>query len=139
MPKFRVVVDTNVIISAFLKQESFPRRALEAVLADHIFLISSHTTREPVRRLLDARFDRYVSHETRINFLRLLPTLAFQIPTTTVLLVCRDPKDNKFLELAVDGQADSLITGDADLLNLHSFRGVDILTPRAFLEQIGSL
>lgn len=139
MPKSRIVVDTNVVISAFLKRESFPRRALDTVLTNHIFLASSNTILELVHRLLDARFDRYVSRETRIDFLRLLPTFAFEISTTTTLTVCRDPKDNKFLELAIDGQAHSIITGDADLLNLHPFRGVGILTPRAFLEQIGSL
>lgn len=139
MPRFRVVIDTNVVISAFLKRESFPRRALDVVLTDHIFLASSNTILELIHRLLHARFDRYVSRETRIDFLRLLPTFAFEISTTTTLAVCRDPKDNKFLELAVDGQANSIITGDADLLTLHPFRGVDILTPRAFLEQVGSL
>ncbi len=48
---------------------------------------------------------------------------------------CRDPKDNKFLELAINGNATCIITGDKDLLVLHPFRGISILTPRLFLEQ----
>ena len=46
---------------------------------------------------------------------------------------CRDPKDNQFLELAVNGQADFIVTGDEDLLVLHPFRAIPILTPRDFL------
>ena len=48
---------------------------------------------------------------------------------------CRDPKDNKFLELAVSGGATHLVTGDDDLLVLHPFRGVAIVTPQAFLDE----
>ncbi|WP_459868116.1 putative toxin-antitoxin system toxin component, PIN family [Endothiovibrio diazotrophicus] len=48
---------------------------------------------------------------------------------------CRDPKDNKFLELAVAGGASALITGDQDLLALHPFRGIPILAPADFLAQ----
>jgi putative PIN family toxin of toxin-antitoxin system len=48
---------------------------------------------------------------------------------------CRDPRDDKFLELAVHGRADILITGDADLLALHPFQGIAILTPAAFLNR----
>ena len=49
--------------------------------------------------------------------------------------VCRDPKDNKFLEVAVHGRADAILTGDADLLDLNPFRGITILTPRAYVER----
>ena len=48
---------------------------------------------------------------------------------------CRDPKDNKFLELAVAGKADCIVTGDKDLLELHPFRNIRIITPKEFLTQ----
>jgi uncharacterized protein len=51
--------------------------------------------------------------------------------------VCRDTQDDKFLELAVNGKADVIISGDADLLSLHPFRGIPIETPAAFLRRIG--
>lgn len=51
---------------------------------------------------------------------------------------CRDPKDNKFLALAVSGQATHLVTGDQDLLILHPYRSTSILTPRQFLAEIAS-
>lgn len=49
---------------------------------------------------------------------------------------CRDPKDDKFLEAAVSGQATHLITGDADLLVLDPFQGIRILPPQEFLDMI---
>jgi len=51
----------------------------------------------------------------------------------TRITICRDPRDNKFLELAVDGKAQIIITGDQDLLILNPFENIDVLTPRDFL------
>jgi uncharacterized protein len=55
------------------------------------------------------------------------------VPITQRVELCRDPRDDKFLELALAGWADFLLTGDADLLTLHPFRGTAILTPAAYL------
>jgi len=52
---------------------------------------------------------------------------------TERIVACRDPKDDKFLELAVNGRADLIISGDVDLLALDPFRGVPIVTPAAFV------
>ncbi len=57
------------------------------------------------------------------------------IDTSEIINVCRDPKDDKLLELATSGNADFLVTGDKDLLVLNPFRGVEIITPRKFLEK----
>lgn len=51
------------------------------------------------------------------------------------LAVCRDPSDDRMLELAVAGGAAAIIAGDQDLLTLSPFRGIPILSPRAFLER----
>ena len=58
---------------------------------------------------------------------------ADRIPITRVIQVCGDPKDDKFLELAVKGSARLIITGEADLLALHPFHGIEILTPARYL------
>ena len=50
------------------------------------------------------------------------------------IAVCRDPKDDKFLERAVNGRADVIVSGDADLLTLGPFRGIPVLTPAAFVQ-----
>jgi uncharacterized protein len=59
--------------------------------------------------------------------------MAEEVKVKDVITVCRDPKDDKFLELAVSGQANHIVSGDDDLLVLHPFRGVAIVTPAAFL------
>ena len=56
------------------------------------------------------------------------------ISVHTAIAVCRHPSDDKFLELAIDGHADIIITGDKDLLTLHPFHGIPIITPTAYLE-----
>ena len=54
------------------------------------------------------------------------------VPITEHVTGCRDPKDDKFLELAVNGRADLTVSGDADLLVLETFRGIPIVTPAVF-------
>lgn len=58
---------------------------------------------------------------------------------TAEIAVCRDPKDDKFLELAVSGTATHIITGDDDLLSMHPFRGIAILSPQQLLTQLDTL
>ena len=55
------------------------------------------------------------------------------VRVSEIVTDCRDPKDNKFLELALSGKADFIITGDDDLLNLHPWRGIAILSPADYL------
>ena len=80
-------------------------------------------------------FDRYISLEDRQQFLRLLGHIAEMVPITYTVRACRDSRDDKFLELAVNGSADLLITGDRDLLALNPFRGIPIIRPADFLKQ----
>lgn len=86
--------------------------------------------------LFRPKFDRYVSAPSREAFLRGLIGNAEVVDVTDGIRACRDPKDDKFLDAAVSGQADFLVSGDADLLVLHPFRGIPILTPAAFLDAV---
>ena len=79
------------------------------------------------------RFDPYVTIRERQEFLRLFNRIADRIPITRVIQVCRDPKDDKLLELALNGTAQLIITGDADLLALYPFHGIEILNPASYL------
>ena len=81
------------------------------------------------------KFDKYLPEETRLEFLAKLVREAEVIETTETISDCRDPRDNKFLELAVSGQASHIISGDMDLLTLHPFRGIPILSPQDFLAE----
>ena len=58
------------------------------------------------------------------------------VEVTNSITDCRDPKDNKFLELAVSDNATHIITGDSDLLTLHPFRGIVIVTPEDFVAAV---
>ena len=86
------------------------------------------------RVLARDRFDRYVTREERDEFLESLIRESNLIEITEAVQVCRDPKDDQVLELAVNGNAASIVTGDADLLVLNPFRGVEIVTPAEFLK-----
>ncbi len=68
--------------------------------------------------------------------LRLVYLRSTMVQPQQQIVVCRDPKDNMYLEVAVEGQADFVITGDSDLLILHPFRGIPIITPSAFLKHL---
>lgn len=80
------------------------------------------------------RFRRYVDEEDVRSFLAALTREAEWVDVETQIQVCRDPKDDKFLELAVSGQGTHIVTGDTDLLALNPFRGIAILPPHRFLE-----
>ncbi len=129
----RVVIDTNVVISAALLPRSLPRQAFDRALEHGTVLISSATVAELNDVLRRPRFDKYVHEDERLEFLATLVRDAELVVVSDVVTDCRDPKDNKFLELALSGKATHIVSGDEDLLVLHPFRGIPILTPQAFL------
>ena len=98
---------------------SIPGQAVRKAVADCQLLASDATIVELVDVLGRPKFDAYVTIRERQEFLRLFNRIADRIPITRVIQVCRDPKDDKFLELAVNGAAQLIITGDADLLAVH--------------------
>ena len=135
----RCVVDTNVLISALLQPSGRTAEVLSAIrAAGGVLLFSDETFAELASRLLRPKFDRYVAPATRQRFLGDLAGVAEWVTITGVVHVCRDPDDDKFLETAINGEADCLVTGDADLRTLDPFHGVRILTPRTFLELMRS-
>jgi putative PIN family toxin of toxin-antitoxin system len=133
MESERVVFDTNVVISGLLSKTSTPAQALElAILRDEI-VATTATLGELMTKLLSPKFDRYVSRERRDTLLLRLAPLVEVVEVVHLVRASRDPKDDKFLEAAVNGRADVLVTGDRDLLDLHPFRGIAILTPADYL------
>lgn len=130
----RCVVDTNVLISALLRPSGPTAEVLPAVrAAGGVLLFSDETFGELASRLMRPKFDRYVSEAMRQRFLADLAGVADWITITGVVRACRDPQDDKFLETAINGAADGIVSGDADLLVPHPFAGVPILTPHDFL------
>jgi uncharacterized protein len=132
-----VVVDTSVILSAAILPASVPARAITHVL-DHCKLLhSAATIAEADRILRKARFNRYRTEKDRLDFLTLLENSGTEVDVLVPVVACRDPNDDMFLEVAVNGPADYLVSGDADLLALHPFRGIPILSPADFLAAVG--
>jgi putative PIN family toxin of toxin-antitoxin system len=131
----RLIIDTNVLISRLLLPGSVPGQAVRKAVAEDQLLASDDTIMELADVLARPRFDPYLSVDERRGFLRRFDRIAERVPIIHVARACRDPKDDKFLELAVNGAAQLIITGDGDLLALHPFRGIDILTPAHYLSR----
>jgi len=131
----RIVADTNCLVSRLLLPSSVPGRAIHRVIDHGILLVSEATMNELADVLARPKFDRYISLEDRQTFLRLLGRIAKFVPSVYAVRECRDPKDDKFLEVALSGKADVILTGDADLLTLNPWRGVAILSPAGYLKR----
>ena len=129
----RVVLDTSAVVSHLLLPDSVPDLAVKRTLAESRILVSAATMDELARVLARKKFDRYVTVAHREAFLRLVGQAAQWVTIVQLVRACRDPRDDKFLEVAVNGQADLVISGDGDLLALHPFRGIPILAPAAYL------
>jgi putative PIN family toxin of toxin-antitoxin system len=84
--------------------------------------------------LIRKRFRRYVDEEDVRFFLAALTREAEWVDVEARIQACRDPKDDKFLELAVSGRGTHIVSGDIDLVALNPFRGIEILPPHRFLE-----
>ncbi len=128
------VLDTNVVVSAALLPASASGRALLKALAHCELVMSDATWRELQEVLHRSKFDRYFTPAgRRTEFLHALARSTRWCEVSTRITDCIDPKDNKFLELACDASAALIVSGDDDLLRLHPWRNVAILTPATFL------
>ena len=130
----RCVFDTNVLVSGLLLPDSKPRQSLDLALHKGKVLISSATLAELRDVLGRKQFRRYFDEEDIRIFIAALTREAQWIDVPLQIRVCRDPRDDMFLELAVSGRADYIVSGDSDLLALNPFRGIRILPPHSFLE-----
>ncbi|MBJ7900282.1 MAG: putative toxin-antitoxin system toxin component, PIN family [Cyanobacteria bacterium RI_101] len=131
----QVVVDTNVFISAALT-DGLARQAIVKVLK-HFTILQSVPTYEELRsRIYKKKFDKYLSERERLDFLTVIQQNSVIIETSLKITDCRDPDDNKFLEIAIKAQAKYLITGDDDLLALRVEPPYQklIITPVEFLQ-----
>jgi putative PIN family toxin of toxin-antitoxin system len=130
----RIIVDTNVLISFLLLPDSLANQAVRRVLKGSIILASDDTLAELASVLARPKFNKYISLEDRQQFLRKFVCICESIIITKRIQLCRDPKDDKYLELAVNGNADLIISGDKDLLSLHPFGKVQIFSPARYLD-----
>ena len=134
----RLVIDSNVWIAALISPTGTARQLVDAVLDHGIdILMSESTFGELASRLDRPKFARYREPEAWNLFLSELVDLAlWHEDAGTASGISRDADDDKFLALAVTGQADAIISGDGDLLELVAHEGIPILTPAQFLQRL---
>lgn len=130
----RIVLDTNVVVSSLWGGP--PKRIMEACFACRVKLLIS-------RPILDEYFSvlsRFDLQDEDADILEALfadrKRTEMLAPEVHIRAIAADPSDNKFLECAVEGRAEYLVSGDKHLLGLKLFRGIPILAPRAFLRRI---
>ncbi len=137
-PPRRIVLDTNIVISRALVPESVPGRVVGKALDECTVLGSAATIRELEEVIVRKKFDRITPRWKRLAAIRLYCLELTVCEVVDVVNVCRDPKDNMLLELALSGRADLIVTGDKDLLCLHPWRGIEILSPADYLERFSA-
>jgi uncharacterized protein len=136
----KVVLDTSTLVSAALRADSIPDRALTLALSSHLLCTSDRALEELEKVLNKERFDAYVDLDSRMALVATIRAHVqlFIVPESLQMEArgcCRDTKDEFILALALASQADVIVSSDHDLLVLHPWRGLSILTPAQFLEQ----
>jgi len=130
-----VVIDASTFVSAALKANSLPERALLRAVDPPNRLILSQAVEDEYREVIfRPKFDRFVSVARRQRILDIVVVAAERIEPIETVRECRDPKDDKYLALAAAGRADVIVSSDArHLLSMDPWRGIRILTPANYL------
>lgn len=137
----RFAFDTNVLVSAMLFPDSVPALALKKAFSIGTVVVSEECMEELSRVITDEKFEKYSSFLKRQMFLLDFEDASEFVQVKSKIALCRDPKDDKYLSLAVSAKAKAIITGDHDLLLLNPFKNIStssmhrilILSPSDFL------
>ena len=116
MPDNYFVIDTNVVVSVAVFSSLTPASSIKKILSLGKLVYSLETLQEYADTLSNNKFDKYVPIEKRIIFLQELINEGTLITVNKQIKACRDPKDDKYLALALACNAKCIITGDKDLL-----------------------
>jgi putative PIN family toxin of toxin-antitoxin system len=136
----QVVLDTNLVVSAFLSPKGAAAQALLLALDHFEVVCSQETFAELIDVLSRDKFDAYASRAERVQRLEAYGQAVWFRDVSSQITDCRDPKDNKFLALALDAEAALIVTGDKrDLLSMHPYQGVAIVGLRAFIDRHAEL
>jgi putative PIN family toxin of toxin-antitoxin system len=136
----RVVFDTSALVGAALKFGSKPHQALMFAFGSCVLYTCEQELAELAEVLNRSSFERYLTRSDRDKFLVLLRERSQIVRIDGIIGTslgppCRDPNDDFILFLAVAAQADVIVASDRDLLVLHPWRDIAILTPAQFLSQ----
>ena len=133
MSSARFVFDTNVLVSTLLFPPSVPAAAFRKAQDYGRLLRSEQTFEELASVLARPKFKRHLDAEDRKLFLAAFVSVSELVLIAQRVAVCRDPKDDMILDLALNGTATLIVAGDEDLLSTGSFRAISIRTPAQFL------
>lgn len=134
--KPRIVLDTNLLVSRALTPDSFTASAVRMIIDRCDLLVSQATMDEFATVLTRFQSKRYLTQDEVVTLITAYKETVEWVPVIERIQACRDPKDDKFLEAALNGRAGYIVTGDQDLLALHPFRGIDILTAKDFIRTV---
>lgn len=131
MPKIKLIIDTNLWVSYLINRL---KGNLSHILLDQRFdiITSTQLSHELEETLNNKDLSKYIQENTRIEFLKSFSLATIETNVNSDVKVCRDPKDDFLLSLALDAKADYLITGDKDLLVLVRFNRTSIISLREF-------
>lgn len=132
----RIIIDTNVLVSALLKPASPPAVAVEWIFQNATFLLSPELLTEYEEVLTRDKFTKAISGKQVISLLASMAREAVFLIPFTIVVDCADATDNKLLALAIDGLADCIVTGDDHLLCLHPYQSISILKASDFLKTV---
>jgi putative PIN family toxin of toxin-antitoxin system len=133
----KLVIDTNILISAALSSQGAPARLVRCVLAHHKLVFSQATFDELRTRLYRPKFDRYISLENRELLLHDMNAAAHWVDVGDTAVYCRDRDDDKFFETALKAKADYLVSGDDDVLQAPEIAGLRVVSAQQALELLG--
>lgn len=134
MGKTKVVIDTNVLVSALLKPEGKERHIYKLALNSEIQLFISQPMTTELARVVDYPKFALNPLEKEIFFKNISRVASFVDPKRQITIIKADPPDNRILECAVESRADYIITGDKHLKSLKHYSGTKIIGPSEFLE-----
>lgn len=130
-----IVIDTNVLISAGLLPSSKTAQVLALAVQHFVIAQNQATWHELETRIARPKFDRYFGDAGRLRHLIQIAQSIQQFEMSAAVAVSRDTTDDKFIALAIDSGARVLISGDPDLKEVQTYKGIEILSPAQFFER----
>lgn len=137
----RAVLDTNVFVSATLIQSGTEDKILRKWKSGEFELVVSSQILKEIGRVLSyKKFLKYfrMTQEELVLFLQMLSEESIFVEGKSKIEICRDPDDNKFIDAAMEGRANYIVSGDKDLLILKNYKGISIISPAKFLKKFKS-
>jgi putative PIN family toxin of toxin-antitoxin system len=129
----RVVIDTNILVSFAIRPNSDFEKLFDHIAAHGVCLVSDDTVAELFDVLSRDKFRKYIPFDQSMDYVEWYSAISEQVVVTEPVVACRDPKDDKFLSVAVSGKADCIIAGDHHLLDMVNFDGIPVYRPAEFL------